>query len=148
MKDRFKVGLSHIRRFAVDDDRTIDFMGEDCRVYGTPEMIRDIEWTCRDLMFEHADPGEDSVGVKVAIARSAPPPLGMNVDISVTVAEIDRNRVVFEVSATDPVDTIGKRRIILRADSKVDCAIGERTQHRHHQPAGWTVPLHEGDQSQ
>ncbi len=106
MKESFKEGLSQVRRFKVDTDRTIGFMGEDCRVYGTPEMIRDIEWTCRDLMFEHADPGEDSVGVKVAIAHSAPTLLGMDVDISVTVAEIDRNRVVFEVSATDPVDTI------------------------------------------
>ena len=30
----------------------------------------------------------------------------MDVDITVTVAEIDRSRVVFDVSATDPLDTI------------------------------------------
>lgn len=69
-------------------------------------MIRDIEWTCRDLMFEHADVGEDSVGVGVSIVHSAPTPFGMDVDITVTVAEIDRSRVVFDVTATDPVDTI------------------------------------------
>ena len=106
MKDSFKEGLAHTRRFTVDTDRTIDFMGEDCRVYGTPALVRDIEWTCRDLMFEHADPGEDSVGINVAVGHSAPTLLGMDVEISVTVTEIDRNRVVFEVSASDPVDTI------------------------------------------
>jgi len=106
MNESFKEGLSQVRRFKVDIDRTIDFMGEDCRVYGTPELIRDIEWTCRDLMFEYAGPGEDSVGVKVAISHTAPTLLGMYVDISVTVAEIDRNRVVFDVCATDPVDRI------------------------------------------
>ena len=106
MKESFKEGLSQVRRFTVDKDRTIGFMGEDCRVYGTPELIRDIEWTCRDLMFEHADPGEDSVGVKVAISHTAPTLLGMDVDISVAVAAIDRSRVVFDVSASDPVDTI------------------------------------------
>ena len=81
-------------------------MGEDCRVYGTPEMIRDIEWTCRDLMFEHADAGEDLVGVGVSIVHSAPTPFGMDVEIAVSVAEIDRSRVVFDVTAKDPVDTI------------------------------------------
>ncbi len=106
MKETFKTGLSQVRKFVVDKDRTIGFMGEDCRVYGTPEMIRDIEWTCRDLIFEHADPGEDSVGVKVSVVHSAPTPLGMDVSITVTVAEIDRSRVVFDISATDPLDTI------------------------------------------
>lgn len=106
MKRSFKKGLSCVRKFTVDANRTIDFMGEDCRVYGTPEMIRDIEWTCRDLMFEHADAGEDSVGVGVFVVHSAPTPFGMDVDITVTVAEIDRSRVVFDVTATDPVDSI------------------------------------------
>jgi len=106
MKQSFKKGLSRVRKFTVDTARTIDFMGEDCRVYGTPEMIRDIEWTCRDLMFEHADAGEDSVGVGVSIVHSAPTPFGMDVEITVSVAEIDRSRVVFEVTAKDPVDTI------------------------------------------
>lgn len=106
MKQSFKRGLSCVRTFTVDTDRTIDFMGEDCRVYGTPDLIRDIEWTCRDLMFEHADAGEDSVGVGVSIVHSAPTPFGMDVDITVTIAEIDRSRVVFDVTATDPVETI------------------------------------------
>ena len=106
MKESFRPGLSSVRRFTVDAERTIDFMGEDCRVYGTPEMIRDIEWTCRDLMFEHADEGEDSVGVGVSVVHSAATPFGMEVEISVTVVEIDRSRVVFEVTDTDPVDTI------------------------------------------
>lgn len=106
MKQSFKKGLSCVRKFTVDADRTIDFMGEECRVYGTPELIRDVEWTCRDLMFEHADAGEDSVGVGVSIVHSAPTPFGMDVNIAVVIVEIDRNKVVFEVSATDPLDTI------------------------------------------
>ncbi len=106
MKSSFKKGLSCVRKFTVDTARTIDFMGEDCRIYGTPEMIRDIEWTCRDLMFEHADEGEDSVGVGVSIVHSAATPLGMDVEFTVTIAEIDRSRVVFDVTGTDPVYTI------------------------------------------
>ncbi len=106
MKNGFKVGLSQARKFVVDKTRTIDFMGDDCRIYGTPEMIRDIEWTCRDMMFEHADPGEDSVGFSVSVNHTAPTLLGMEVTITATVAEIDRNKVVFDISAKDPVDAI------------------------------------------
>ncbi len=106
MKQSFRAGLSQSRQFNVDAARTIDFMGEDCRIYGTPEMIRDIEWTCRDLMFEHADPGQDSVGFKVSVSHIAPTPLGMDVTITATVAEIDRNRVVFNIAASDSLDTI------------------------------------------
>ena len=106
MKDSLTEGLSQVRTFTVDKARTIDFMGEECRVYGTPDLIRDIEWTCRDLIFEHADPGEDSVGVKVSIVHSAATPLGMDVDITATVTETDRNRIVFEISARDPLDAI------------------------------------------
>ncbi|MCP4316108.1 MAG: thioesterase family protein [Hyphomicrobiales bacterium] len=106
MKQSFRTGLSQTSKINVDAARTIDFMGEDCRIYGTPEMIRDIEWTCRDLMFEHADPGEDSVGFKISVSHTAPTPLGMDVTITATVVEIDRNRVVLDISASDSVDTI------------------------------------------
>ncbi|MGI9482058.1 MAG: thioesterase family protein [Hyphomicrobiales bacterium] len=106
MKESLKTGLSTIRKFTVDDSRAISFMGDDCRIYGTPEMIRDIEWTCRDLMIEHAGPGEDSVGVKVNVTHTAATLLGMDVKIAVEIAEINRNKVVFNVTGTDPVDTI------------------------------------------
>ena len=101
MKESLTKGLSRVRKVTVDTARTIGFMGEDCRVYATPDLVRDIESTCRDLMLEHADPGEDSVGVRVSITHSAPTLCGMDVEITVTVAEIDRSKVVFDVSAAD-----------------------------------------------
>lgn len=106
MKQSLSAGLSATRTFSVDRDRTIDFMGEDCRVYATPSLIRDIEQTCRDLIVEHADMGEDSVGTKVSITHMAPTLMGMDVDVTVTVAEVDRNKIAFDVSASDPVDKI------------------------------------------
>jgi fluoroacetyl-CoA thioesterase len=106
MKDSLKHGVSDVREIKVDKDRTIDFMGEDCRVYATPSLIHDIEHTCRDLIMKHADMGEDSVGFKVSIVHSAPTLLGMDVRITATVAEIDRARVVFDIVATDPLGEI------------------------------------------
>src|SRR5262249_17511071 len=87
-------------------ERTISFMGEDARTYATPAMIRDIEYTCPDLILEHADPGEDSVGMEVAVKHLAPTLLGMTVEIAVRVLAVDGRKVSFDVAVKDELATI------------------------------------------
>ena len=99
-------GISVSRNFTVDESRTIDFMGEDARVYATPSLIRDIEQTCRDLIVDHVNASEDSVGFKVSILHTAPTLLGMEVTITATIAEVDGAKVVLNVSAKDSLDDI------------------------------------------
>jgi fluoroacetyl-CoA thioesterase len=81
-------------------------MGEDARVYATPSMILDIEKTCRDLLMEHADAGEDSVGIEVSVKHLAATLPGMNVEIVVTVASVEGRKVTFDVSAKDELEAI------------------------------------------
>src|SRR2546430_13649669 len=85
MKPGLKPGVSHVDRVKVDRERTIDFMGEEGRVYGTPFLVRDIEQTCRQLLLQYADPGEDSVGMEIAVRHLAPTLLGMDVEITAKV---------------------------------------------------------------
>ncbi len=106
MKTTLCAGLSRVKRIEVDRDRTIGFMGEAGRVYGTPYLVRDIEHTCRDLIIEHGDPGEDSVGTDISIKHLAPTLLGMSVDITVTVTAVEGRKVTFDVSARDELDQI------------------------------------------
>ncbi|MFL4986358.1 MAG: thioesterase family protein, partial [Xanthobacteraceae bacterium] len=82
MKDSLRPGLSLVRRLVVDRERTIGFMGEEGRVYATPQLVRDVEHACRDLILEHADPGEDSVGMEVALKHLAPTLPDMEVEIT------------------------------------------------------------------
>ena len=110
MTNSLTVGTAETRKVTIDTGRTIDFMGEDCRVYATPSLIRDIEHTCRDLIFDRTPEGEDSVGVVVNIVHMAPTLLGMEVSVTATIAEIDGRKVVFDVVASDPVETICKGR--------------------------------------
>ncbi len=110
MYENLAVGTSASRTITVDSDRTIDFMGEDCRVYATPSLVRDIEHTCRDMIVENIPEGEDSVGTIVNIVHMAPTLLGMDVTVTVTVAEIEGRKVVLDVVAKDPLDTICKGR--------------------------------------
>jgi fluoroacetyl-CoA thioesterase len=108
MNEMLEVGASRTVTIGVDRDRTISFMGEDCRVYATPSLVRDIEHACRDLIFDQTPEGEDSVGFQVNITHLAPTLLGMEVSITVTVSEFDGRKVVFDITASDPIDEICK----------------------------------------
>ena len=72
MKPSLEPGVSSTRRITVDRERTIGFMGEEARVYATPRLVGDLEYTCRDLLLAHLDPGEDSVGVEIALKHLVP----------------------------------------------------------------------------
>lgn len=106
MPDALDVGNTLTRTVVVDAGRTIDFMGEDCRVYATPSLLRDIEHACRDLILEHVPQGQDSVGTLVSIVHMAPTLVGSEATIVATVAEFDGRKVTFDVQASDPLEVI------------------------------------------
>jgi predicted thioesterase len=106
MKPSLQPGVSLTRRIVVDKAKTIGFMGEEGRVYATPHLIGDIEMTCRNLLLEHADDNEDSVGMEVAVKHLAPTLPGSTVEITATVTAIDGRKVGFAVSAKDEINTI------------------------------------------
>jgi predicted thioesterase len=106
MKDTLRPGVSRVERIAVDRERTIGFMGEEARVYATPRLISDIEFTCRNLLIEHCDPGEDSVGAEVTLKHLAATLQGSTVEIAVNVTAVDGRKVVFDVAAKDELEQI------------------------------------------
>jgi fluoroacetyl-CoA thioesterase len=106
MKANLRPGVSRTSLLTVDRDRSIGFMGEEGRVYGTPYLVGDIEQTCRDLLLEHGDAGEDSVGTDIAIRHVAPTLVGMSVEIKVTVNAVEGRKVAFDVSAKDEIEPI------------------------------------------
>jgi len=110
MKPTLAPGAAHARSLIVDCSRTIDFMGEELRVYATPEMIRDIEITCRELLMPHCEADEDSVGTRVEVDHLAPALLGSQIEISVTAVEVKGRSVTFEASVRDPIEEIGRGR--------------------------------------
>lgn len=104
MKDSLIAGLTATERIVVDKPRTIDFMGEELRVYSTPSLVRDIEMTCRNLLLEHVDPDEDSVGTFVNVEHLAATPLGLWVEVAAKLIARDGRRVTFEVTVRDQID--------------------------------------------
>ena len=112
MKNSLQPGISKVRRIVVDRDRTISFMGEEGRVYATPELCRDIEQTCREVLLDHAQAGEDSVGLEISVRHMAPTLPGMQVEITATVSAVEGRKVTFEVAAKDELEPIAEGRHI------------------------------------
>ena len=108
MKASLTTGLSTQRELTVDEERCIGFMGKEGMVYATPRMVSDVEYTCRDFLLQHLDPGEDSVGAHVSIDHLAATPLGLKVTVSVKIEEIDRRKVVFAFSVKDTLEEVGR----------------------------------------
>ena len=106
--DTLTKGLQKTRTISVDNDRTIDFMGDALRVYATPKLVHDVEHICRDLLLEHLDEGEDSVGTRVEIDHLAPTMAGMWAEITVTIANVEGRLITFEVTARDAIEQIAK----------------------------------------
>jgi predicted thioesterase len=73
-------------------------------------MVSDVEYTCRDMLLEHLDAGEDSVGAHVSIDHLAPTPMGLEVTVEVRIVEVDRRKVVWEFTVRDPAEEVGRGR--------------------------------------
>ncbi len=108
MKESLIKGVTLNRRVTVEKDGTIGFMGDDLRVYATPCLVRDVEITCRDLVQEHLDDGEDTVGARVEIEHLAPTLPGMWVEVSATIAVLKGRMVTMEFEVHDQVELIGR----------------------------------------
>jgi len=106
MKETLRPGVSRTNKITIDKERTIGFMGEEGRVYSTPNLVRDLEHTCRDLILEHGDAGEDSVGIEVSLRHLAPTLPGMTAEITVTVSAVEGRKVTFDVAAKDNLEAI------------------------------------------
>jgi fluoroacetyl-CoA thioesterase len=107
MKTTLRPGATRINRITLGRERTIGFLGEEARTYATPSMILDIEHTCRELVLQHADAGEDSVGMEVAVKHLAPTLMGMTVEITVRVVAVDGRKISFEATVKDELDEVG-----------------------------------------
>jgi len=108
MKPTLKSGLAATRKITVDEPRVINFMGDDCRVYATPRIISDVEYTCRDFLLGHLDPGEDSVGTRVNWEHVGPALLGAEITISIKLANVDGRRVSVEATVDDGADAVAR----------------------------------------
>ena len=108
MKQSLVAGIRRVEHTAVDESSTIDFLGDELRVYSTPSMVHDVEYACWRLIGEHLDPGETSLGVHVEVNHLGATPIGHRVEIAVTVQSVDGRRVTLGAEVRDAVEVVGR----------------------------------------
>jgi fluoroacetyl-CoA thioesterase len=108
MKDSLVVGISTTVKILVDQDRTIAFMGNEGRVYATPSMVLDIEYTARNWLMEYLDEGEDTVGIHVSVDHIGATVEGDTVEIIITVIELNGRAIMMSAQVKDSLEDVGK----------------------------------------
>jgi fluoroacetyl-CoA thioesterase len=117
MKPTLKVGLKHSFLYKVPENKTVPYTYPESpiiavmpKVFATGFMIVLMEWTCTQLLSDHRDQGEGSLGTHVDVSHLAATPPGFTVTVDVECIEVNRRKGVFKVRAHDGIDLIGEGR--------------------------------------
>jgi predicted thioesterase len=108
VKNSLVAGISKTTKILVDRERTIAFMGDEGRVYGTPSMILDIEYMARNWLLEHLDDNEDTVGTHMSLDHVAATVENDSVEITLTVEEINGRAIKLIAQVKDSLEDVGK----------------------------------------
>ncbi len=76
------------------------------QIFSTPNLVLLLEETAIEALAPFLPPTQSSVGTQVNVAHSAATLLGQTVTCTATVTEVDRRRIVFEITAHDGVEAI------------------------------------------
>ena len=117
MKPTLKPGLTHSFSYKVPENKTVPFTYPESpeiaampKVFATGFMIVLMEWTCVQLVKQHLDAGEGSLGIHVDVSHTAATPPGFTVKVDVECIEVSGRKVIFKVRAHDGMDVIGEGR--------------------------------------
>ena len=117
MRPTLKPGLTHRVTYRVAERTTVPQTYPEFpvitampKVFATGFMIILMECACTELLAEHLDGGEGSVGVHVDVSHIAATPVGMTVTVDAECVQIVDRRVGFRVRAHDGLDLIGEGR--------------------------------------
>ncbi len=108
MKESLKIGLSTSKRIKIDQQRTIGFMGEDGRVYSTPSMVEDIEYTCHEFLQSFMEPGENTVGTHVSVDHIGATLENDTVEITIEITNIEGRAIHLKAEVVDSLEKVGK----------------------------------------
>jgi fluoroacetyl-CoA thioesterase len=114
MKPSLQPGIEHAFTFRVPRSKTVPALYPEAlefesmpAVFATGFLVGLVEWTCIQAVNPHLDwPAEMTLGTHVDLSHTAPTPPGLDVTVRVRVSLVEGKRLLFEVEATDGVDSI------------------------------------------
>ncbi len=88
-------------------------------VFATPFLGGLMERVSAELIDEHLQPGQQSVGIAMNLKHLAATPLGMEIRVKTEVTAVEGRKLTFQLEAFDEVEKIGEathERFIIQAD--------------------------------
>lgn len=114
MKTTLKPGLKRKFSFTIPENKTVPYLYPEApsfkdmpEVFATGFMVGLFEWVCTELLAEHLDVGEGSLGTHVDFSHDAATPPGMTVTVEAEVVGVEGPKVRFRVSGHDGLEKIG-----------------------------------------
>ncbi len=129
MSPPFQPGMS--RELTVDstpEDSARRFYPNLPDVFATPCLSGLMERVSAELINEHLNPGEQSVGISMNLKHTAATPLGMKIRVRTEVTAVEGRKLTFRLDAFDEVEKIGEathERFIIVAD-KFNARVAEK----------------------
>ena len=104
-----KPGLAGETAVTVTADLTAAALGSgSVQVYSTPALIALLEGAAIEALAGHLPDDMTTVGVRVDVRHLAATPVGQTVTARAILREVDGRRLVFDVSAWDPVEPVAE----------------------------------------
>lgn len=122
--NKLELGLTGHAEMTVGSNDTAARVGSGTSaVLATPIMINLVEEAALNASEHLLQPGKQSLGTKLDISHIAATPVGMKVEATAVVEEIDGNRVSYSVVVKDEIELIAEgthTRVIVSADKFQD----------------------------
>ena len=108
----FAPGLSARMELTVTDADTAQSLGSgDVPVLGTPRVLALAEAATVAATARHLPAGRTTVGTRAEVDHRAPTPIGRVVTAQATLAKVDGNRLLFEVTVRDGEKLVAEVRV-------------------------------------
>jgi predicted thioesterase len=119
-------GIKGSKKVVVTESETARHLGSgDMAVFGTPAMIALMEMTAMESVQPYLADGQSTVGVHIAADHKAPTLVGMKVECSSELIEVDRKMLTFQIEVRDESGEVGialHKRFIIERESYLEKA--------------------------
>jgi fluoroacetyl-CoA thioesterase len=115
MKESLQKGMIFTHRYQVSKEKTVPYVFQESDlflamppVFATAFMVGLMEWACMEALRPYMNEGEISLGTNICVTHSAATPPGMEVEVEVTLLEVNGSRTKWAIVARDEQELIGE----------------------------------------
>ena len=120
MSGQLKTGMVREITVKTEKEHTAQYFYENLPdVFATPFLAGFMERVSAELINEHIEADEQSVGISMDLKHTAATPLGMEVRVKTEVVAVDGAKLTFKLEAWDETEKVGEathERFIIKPD--------------------------------